>query len=212
MDENEVFHTILHEIGHSVGLGHSKIKGDIMYVPHQYGTVNISKNDIETKEITKGETTTKKYYIKEETLLQLFESLLTLLDNTDLSSFDNLDISLVSDILDIDDDDLMKIFKSDILRLTITNFVDDIDTIVIPKTVNTTNVSSMVQILRLDDEGNEVTDNKLIIETQELVILIRSLAVIFDDNMDLNSIGMDTFKSLSNLNANQLNTLSNSSQ
>ena len=48
MDENEVFHTILHEIGHSIGLGHSKTKGDIMYVPHQYGIVNISNNDIQT--------------------------------------------------------------------------------------------------------------------------------------------------------------------
>ncbi len=48
MDENEVFHTILHEIGHCVGLGHSSTKGDIMYVPHEYGVVNISNNDIET--------------------------------------------------------------------------------------------------------------------------------------------------------------------
>ena len=48
MDENEVFHTIVHEIGHSVGLGHSKSKGDIMYVPHEYGITNISQNDLTT--------------------------------------------------------------------------------------------------------------------------------------------------------------------
>lgn len=48
MDESEVFHTIIHEIGHSVGLGHSATKGDIMYVPHEYGVVNISNNDLET--------------------------------------------------------------------------------------------------------------------------------------------------------------------
>ena len=45
MDEDEVYHTILHEIGHALGLGHSPYKTDIMYTPHQKGIKNLSKND-----------------------------------------------------------------------------------------------------------------------------------------------------------------------
>ena len=43
--DKELYNTILHEIGHAIGLGHSHNPADIMYTPHQKGINSISQGD-----------------------------------------------------------------------------------------------------------------------------------------------------------------------
>lgn len=47
-DTSEVKHTIIHEMGHAIGLAHSPYEDDIMFVPHRYGVVSPSYRDLNT--------------------------------------------------------------------------------------------------------------------------------------------------------------------
>lgn len=46
IDNDTILHTVLHELGHAMGLGHGVDENDLMYVPHKKTLNKPSENDI----------------------------------------------------------------------------------------------------------------------------------------------------------------------
>ena len=132
-NDTEVYHTILHEVGHSLGLGHSPYKQDIMYTPHQYGVSALSDNDKYSLQwlyrITPGTPVKKlaaQHGIQTATDLDAVIRKIDAKNNTDSSSGQKLQISTTRNLLEesanIGD---LKRYKMMLQNISISPQVDD---------------------------------------------------------------------------------------
>ena len=73
---------------------------------------------------------------------------------------------MVSNILSMNEEDLNNALSSRILSLTITGFIDGIEQIIIPKTVDDNIISTTVNTIKLDENRQEILETKEVITKQ----------------------------------------------
>ncbi len=134
-------------------------------------------------------------------------------DSIDLSGINE---SIITDLLGLSEHDLNELFASSILRATISDKIMNGGSagsaLVVPFTYNdgeSHTVSELINKL-YNDGDNYLTSPTYIIEQVDLVNLVKAIRLIFGDSFDISSIGFSTFKQLSSLSNEDINTITSS--
>lgn len=121
------------------------------------------------------------YYIKKDSILDLFESIFVVLEETNITDIKNISSDLINDIIYLHEEDLDKLLSSAILNATLSNIINKVDLINIP-VISTDSINTYTKI------GESLVDNetRYVIKTSELKLMMKDFKVIFPDGLDLN--------------------------
>jgi len=122
------------------------------------------------------------YYIKHDSICSLFTSVLSLLDNADISDLTNIGSSLVNDILTIDNNTLDEMFESKILAATLSNVIMKVEALSIPQ------VDGYIDSEDCFPMTSETTYTlKYVISKEEFKALFKSISICFPDSFNLDA-------------------------